>query len=230
MLTENKFSKYLLYAVGEIVLVVIGILIALQINNWNDQRIERKFESSILKEITSNLDSDLENIEKQIWWNDVYGSHNQIIYEHLKNKTPLTDTLKYSYSYLFGYGDFLPITVAYENLKSEGINIIKNEDLRKEISMLYDYTYREATSQLLETIVYIQERHSNEINDHLITEKHYVSAEPVDLKALQNDIQFQETLKSAAMARRFGNSIYKRTKTDILKVKSLIENELNVQD
>ena len=36
MLTENKFSKYLLYAIGEIVLVVIGILIALQVNNLNE--------------------------------------------------------------------------------------------------------------------------------------------------------------------------------------------------
>jgi len=39
LLTENKFSKYLLYAIGEIVLVVIGILIALQINNWNIERL-----------------------------------------------------------------------------------------------------------------------------------------------------------------------------------------------
>lgn len=38
LLSENKFSKYLLYAIGEIVLVVIGIPIALQINNWNEQR------------------------------------------------------------------------------------------------------------------------------------------------------------------------------------------------
>jgi hypothetical protein len=37
LLTENKFSKYVLYAIGEIVLVVIGILIALSINNWNEQ-------------------------------------------------------------------------------------------------------------------------------------------------------------------------------------------------
>tara|TARA_R110002096_G_scaffold189424_1_gene370038 strand:+ start:7 stop:192 length:186 start_codon:yes stop_codon:yes gene_type:complete len=35
MLTENKFSKYLIYAIGEIILVVIGILIALQMDNWN---------------------------------------------------------------------------------------------------------------------------------------------------------------------------------------------------
>mgnify|MGYP001591841413 CR=1 FL=1 len=38
LLSENKFSKYLLYAIGEIILVVIGILIALQINNWNEKR------------------------------------------------------------------------------------------------------------------------------------------------------------------------------------------------
>ncbi|MEH6779913.1 DUF6090 family protein, partial [Maribacter arcticus] len=38
LLAENKFSRYLLYAIGEIVLVVIGILIALSINNWNENR------------------------------------------------------------------------------------------------------------------------------------------------------------------------------------------------
>jgi hypothetical protein len=38
LLTENKFSKYLIYAIGEIILVVIGILIALSINTWNDQK------------------------------------------------------------------------------------------------------------------------------------------------------------------------------------------------
>jgi hypothetical protein len=38
LVTENKFSKYMLYAIGEITLVVIGILIALQINNWNENR------------------------------------------------------------------------------------------------------------------------------------------------------------------------------------------------
>jgi hypothetical protein len=41
LLTENRFSKYLLYAVGEILLVVIGILIALQLDNWNEARRER---------------------------------------------------------------------------------------------------------------------------------------------------------------------------------------------
>ncbi|MFT7073388.1 DUF6090 family protein [Patiriisocius sp. Uisw_017] len=42
MLTENKFSKYLIYAIGEIILVVLGILIALAINNWNENNNEKK--------------------------------------------------------------------------------------------------------------------------------------------------------------------------------------------
>ena len=51
LLTENKFSKYLLYAIGEIILVVIGILIALQINNWNQNRLANIEEKTILKNI-----------------------------------------------------------------------------------------------------------------------------------------------------------------------------------
>jgi len=42
MLTENKFSKYIIYAIGEILVVVIRILIALSINNWNDRKSAKK--------------------------------------------------------------------------------------------------------------------------------------------------------------------------------------------
>ena len=63
LLTDNKFSKYLMYAVGEILLVVIGILIALQINTWNEERIERKNEVKLLKELKADLDDNLEEIE-----------------------------------------------------------------------------------------------------------------------------------------------------------------------
>jgi hypothetical protein len=59
LLSENKFSKYLLYAIGEIVLVVIGILIALQINNWNNnhklEKEEIQLMKSLHKEFTINL-------------------------------------------------------------------------------------------------------------------------------------------------------------------------------
>ncbi|MGA8854790.1 MAG: DUF6090 family protein [Christiangramia sp.] len=55
LLTESKFTKYLIYALGEIVLVVIGILIALQINNWNESRKIRVREISQLKSIQEDI-------------------------------------------------------------------------------------------------------------------------------------------------------------------------------
>ena len=60
LIMENKTSKYFKYAIGEIVLVVIGILIALQINNWNQNRLDRNFENVMLKEVKNSLESDME--------------------------------------------------------------------------------------------------------------------------------------------------------------------------
>tara|TARA_B100000497_G_C7695677_1_gene424750 strand:- start:231 stop:434 length:204 start_codon:yes stop_codon:yes gene_type:complete len=55
LIESGSSRKYLLYAVGEIALVVIGILIALQINNWNEFRKDRKVENDILREIITNI-------------------------------------------------------------------------------------------------------------------------------------------------------------------------------
>ena len=55
LLSENKFSKYLLYAIGEIILVVIGILIALGINSWNQERIGNSKELDLLKNLQEEL-------------------------------------------------------------------------------------------------------------------------------------------------------------------------------
>src|SRR5210317_1036723 len=66
LIMENKTGNYLKYAIGEIVLVVIGILLALQINNWNEFNKERESEKIILNEIRDNLKFDLEDFESNI--------------------------------------------------------------------------------------------------------------------------------------------------------------------
>ncbi|WP_186987748.1 DUF6090 family protein [Constantimarinum furrinae] len=63
---ENKFSKYLLYAIGEIVLVVIGILIALQINNWNQDRIVKKHNYIILQNLNEEFNENLIELDSSI--------------------------------------------------------------------------------------------------------------------------------------------------------------------
>ncbi len=63
---QNKAAAYLRYAVGEIVLVVIGILIALQINTWNSNRIQKNKESVYLKNIKRDLLEQIRSIDDQI--------------------------------------------------------------------------------------------------------------------------------------------------------------------
>lgn len=70
LLSESKFSKYIIYAIGEIILVVIGILIALQINNWNDHKKETQELHQYLAKISGNIHQDisiLDSIQKRRW-------------------------------------------------------------------------------------------------------------------------------------------------------------------
>ena len=63
LLSENKFSKYLVYAIGEIILVVIGILIALQINNWNEERLENNREKITVQNLNTEFQENLRDLD-----------------------------------------------------------------------------------------------------------------------------------------------------------------------
>lgn len=65
LLTENKFSKYLIYAIGEIILVVVGILIALQVNNWNNYTNDRALENEFLNRVKKDVLADRNYFEKR---------------------------------------------------------------------------------------------------------------------------------------------------------------------
>lgn len=64
LLRENRFTRYLIYALGEIILVVIGILIALQINNWNEDRKNQQKLNAYKKALTSELLNEKKQIEE----------------------------------------------------------------------------------------------------------------------------------------------------------------------
>lgn len=83
---ENRTGKYLKYAIGEIILVVIGILLALQINNWNSEYKADKNLKEIYKQIQTDLKVDILRIEKVIVKYDEKDKINQDILDK-KNKT-----------------------------------------------------------------------------------------------------------------------------------------------
>jgi len=231
---DNNVSKYTRYAIGEIVLVVIGILIALQINNWNNNRIEHKIETNILSEILVNLEKDVINLNSKIAYNNDKTKHNRDVLEHLEQRTPLTDSLKRSYSRLIGRGTFEPITVAYENLKSKGIDIIHNDSLRIAISELYDFKYFYLTEDLRSDYEHVRALHETEAYKNIQTifrgDLAQRLAEPVKIAELQNNIYFQEVLKRAIGFYSYMNITYNRGIKENMVVQEKIKNELKQRE
>ena len=70
LIMENKTSKYFKYAIGEIILVVIGILIALQINNWNEDRKNNTLERVFINNLITDLKSDVNHLNEVITFNE----------------------------------------------------------------------------------------------------------------------------------------------------------------
>jgi hypothetical protein len=132
---ENKTGKYFKYAIGEIILVVIGILIALQINNWNETRLNSKKEMAILtnihkefKENRSQLDSVVREHQK------VYGNCAKIISLFpikTKPEPAVLDSLSTYLWWSYGGTTFNPSQASINALAStSSFDIIKNETLR----------------------------------------------------------------------------------------------------
>jgi len=90
MIKENKVSKYLLYAIGEIILVVIGILIALQINNTNELEKQRSKELHYLENIKTDLYLNIDGLNSFIATRTKAIESANIVLEHFEGK-PLTD-------------------------------------------------------------------------------------------------------------------------------------------
>jgi len=139
MLNENKTSKYFKYALGEVILVVIGILIALQINTWNENRKAANEEIKILNALQADFKVSKYRIEETISIQQRVLDYSSIlmnIHERQDQKEfEYFDTHLDSLKDLIDYGTTWyraePVTGAYNALISAGkVDLIKNEDLR----------------------------------------------------------------------------------------------------
>ena len=138
LLMESKTSKYFKYAIGEIVLVVIGILIALQINNWNNNRLESSKEQLFLKNLESDVKANL--IEYKNTYNrslQAYLASNEIL-EIIKSKKPITNQNKIDSLVHLMINEFTSLDLIdgsiNEILNTGSLNVIKDAKLRKKLS------------------------------------------------------------------------------------------------
>jgi len=144
MLTENKFSKYLIYAIGEIVLVVIGILIALSINNWNESRKQSISEKEFITSVKNDLKQDkifiqliVEIIEPRI---EAYKALNSDLPNLYDNDRNSLDSI--FQNYFKSQRTFYPISGSYQSAVSGNqITVFRNKELIQKIIKLYNSTY-----------------------------------------------------------------------------------------
>src|SRR6056297_591846 len=136
LLSENKFSKYLIYAIGEIILVVIGILIALNINNRNEANKLKNKELVLLTEIQQNLKQDLSSLSGIIISEKERLRSNEIVKLSIETKSTFDDSLKYHFGNTLGNFRFTANNSAWENLKSIGLDLISNDSTRSSLSNL----------------------------------------------------------------------------------------------
>lgn len=136
---DNKFFKYSRYAIGEIVLVVIGILIALSINNWNEQRKENHLEREFLLRLRTDLISDSTYYNKRIRDAESYISANRNFIKELYNKQENYTDVKNLFVTLSLYSE--PLTSqksTYQELINDGkLNLIRNVNLKSSLINYY---------------------------------------------------------------------------------------------
>ena len=142
LLSENKFNKYLLYAMGEIILVVIGILIALQINNWNELKSERVIENTYMKNLLEDLEDDLVIYDKfQDSNQEVYMLIDSII-PGLKSENRKNNVGKLAYwsrMVTIKWTIIHPVKRTYEQMKSSGhLRLVSNNEVANSISKYYN--------------------------------------------------------------------------------------------
>lgn len=141
LLTESKFRKYLLYAIGEIVLVVVGILIALQINAWKVASDNRKLGKSILRNLKIDLQDDIQDLKKvTLFKTRQKQTCARLISLLVDPSIPVIDTVQLANNVVLTIYFILPSAnkTTFETAKSNGyLNIINNDSLIKNIAKYY---------------------------------------------------------------------------------------------
>jgi len=135
LLSEGNTRKYLKYAFGEIILVVIGILIALQINNWNQNRTFKNELQQILIEVDNDLNQDLLYLNEQIKDAEMFNNNIDNLLQN-GDKMPIDSLLK-SVSNVHFVTFFIPINFGYNKLNNHSRTDLLPDTLTTQLARYY---------------------------------------------------------------------------------------------
>jgi hypothetical protein len=163
---ENKTGKYFKYALGEIILVVIGILIALQINNWNIDRNNAKQEIALLSQLENEYEENLKEVNEKISMRYAMLSSIKTLFTYMENgieDIPL-DTIRKHISRTYKNPTFDgPNGVTQEILSSGKLYLIQNSELKTHLS-----NWKNTTQKVVEEEQLLVNQNSNFYYEYVI--------------------------------------------------------------
>ncbi len=220
---DNKPLKYMRYAVGEIVLVVIGILIALSINNWNENEKQKIFANRVLNDIKISMKDNYSQFNFVLDYNEDGIQSGEIILNHLDNNLSYHDSLDIHFSKAIQYSTPVIRNAGYETLKSYGLNIVENDSILLALD-LYNIGF-------IETLVLRQENYFYNTASPILTELFETVAmrsemKPFNYEELKNSRKYRSILKTSIAYRKDQNKWYKMWLQSIKDIEKMIDEEL----
>jgi len=224
LLTENRFSRYLLYAIGEIFLVVIGILIALQINNWNERIKHRVKEREILIDLVENLKINIKTLEINIEQLKLFDKSSEFVLSSLNNKRAYADSMQVHFHQArMGKIEFFLSQTGYEGFKDVGLQIVTNKDLKNDILNLFETIYPSIilSSKLVN-------EYFPKFDDHIVQNFIYSNEklDPIDYTQLLTDYIYISWIRAYKEGRKDLIGMENHLINETQRVIHLIEDEL----
>lgn len=223
LLENRRFSNYILYALGEIILVVLGILIALQVNNWNDARLQRQKNRQVYASIQRQIQTDRQQLLEVIQYNALrhraYERGNTIIGAR---DTSLTDSLAL-YAMLLGtYSDFQREGSVYASLAAGGqLEQLNNPEITRALQDL-DMTYTFANN--LESMHW--DMIVNELSAPLRSTINYSTQRAVRPELLYG-LEIQNFFVESIILTGYKEGVYQKALTEIDSLLARIDLELD---
>jgi hypothetical protein len=223
LIKEGNLKRYLAYAVGEVIIVVIGILLALYLNNWNQQRTEIKLELQYYQSIKNQLNEDLTTLYGEINYNQNF--LNQFSFAKkliLLNDKSKADTLGKITLNMVRFSDFRRKSNIYQTLVNSGeIVLINNNKITEKLQSLEEnYTY----------INRLEENHASIIFSQIIPEiTQIIQFDPLKIMDMTFlfSYKFQNSLDLLIVLMNEKMDVYKQAQNEIISTIKLIDIELN---
>lgn len=223
---NNQFLKYSRYAIGEIALIVIGILIALQINNWNEEQKQESFNNKLLVDIRNTS----MNIRNTLNWGIDYNLEGmasaELILIHLKEDLPYHDSLDVHFSRAIQYAASNVKNSDYESLWDYRLNALDNEDIVKAITDVYNYV------MWVEILANRQEAYyMNTVYPVLTQSEMFESVtikskmKPIDLDQLKDSKKYFIILNTLIEDRKLRNKEYRALIQKLLDLEKIIDEQ-----